>query len=196
MGNVGGYHSAVTVRPTGAYGVVLLMAGAFPDAAELAHDAYAILQPAIDAALADAAAALYAGEWRAEGSAARIAVDDGTLYIDRLTLHGQDALATLGAQGRIALRETRTDEFRWVRALARLAFVPDGTLLLMRRGRVDIGEPPLNGKRHAGCMPYWTELDEWGMRNNAAINAIYFSGTGRERKLHVPSLSVVMTRED
>ena len=58
----------------------------------------------LDAALADAAAELYAGEWRAEGSAARIAVDDGTLYIDRLTLHGQDALATLGAQGRIALR--------------------------------------------------------------------------------------------
>ena len=118
MGNVGGYHTAVTVNPTSDVGVVLLMAGSFPDSGELVYDAYEILQPAFDAALADATAQLYAGEWRSdngsEGSRAHVRLDGGTLYIDRLTLLGQDALKTLGAEGRVALRPTRKDEFRSV----------------------------------------------------------------------------------
>ena len=194
MGNVGGYHTAVTVNPTSGVGVVLLMAGAFPDSGELVYDAYEILQPAFDAALADAAAQLYAGEWHSDGdsgsSNARVFVDDGTLYIDRLTLFGQDALKTLGAEGRAALRPTRKDEFRSVSA----PFTSLRNELMELGYRIDVGLAALNGKRHEGCMPYWVTLDEWGMRNNATINAVYFSGAGDERRLHVPSLAVVMTR--
>ena len=193
MGNVGGYHTAVTVNPTSGVGVVLLMAGAFPDSGELVYDTYEILQPAFDAALADATEQLYAGEWRLDGgggSDAHVLVDDGTLYIDRLTLFGQDALKTLGAEGRVALRPTRKDEFRSV-------YAPSTFLRseLTRLGcRIDVGLAALNGKRHEGCMPYWVTLDEWGMRNNATINAVYFSGAGDERMLHIPSLAMVMTR--
>ena len=67
-------------------------------------------------------------------------------------------------------------------------------LLTCVHARLDIGVKALNGKRHAGCMPYWVALDEWGMRNNATINAIYFSGQSSDRRLHVPSLDIVMRR--
>ena len=60
--------------------------------------------------------------------------------------------------------------------------------------RLDIGIPLLNGKRSSGCFPYWVTMDNWGLRNNAPINAIYFSGSNDDRRLHVPSLSLVMER--
>ena len=43
-----------------------------------------------------------------------------------------------------------------------------------------------------GCYPYWNGQDLWGVRNNAAINAIYFTGAGEDRRLHVPSVGVVL----
>lgn len=90
------------------------MAGPFSDSGELVYDAYEILQPAFDAALAETATELYAGEWRAvdSTSTARIVVDKGTLYVERFTLLGHNALETLGVEGRVALRSTRKDEFR------------------------------------------------------------------------------------
>lgn len=60
--------------------------------------------------------------------------------------------------------------------------------------RLDIGIPPLNGKRSSACFPYWVMLDNWGLRNNAPINAIYFAGSDDGRRLHVPSLSLVLKR--
>ncbi len=60
--------------------------------------------------------------------------------------------------------------------------------------RLDIGIPRLNGRRHAACASYWELFDNWGLRNNAPINAIYFTGSDDERRLHVPSLSLIMSR--
>ena len=45
-----------------------------------------------------------------------------------------------------------------------------------------------------GCYPYWNGQDIWGVRNGAAINAIYFTGSGDNRRLHIPSLSLVLRR--
>ncbi|KAI8977721.1 beta-lactamase/transpeptidase-like protein [Trametes punicea] len=176
LGIVGGYSSAVAIHPGTGYGIVLLMAGHDRDTGKLVYDAFELLQPAIDQALADAVAELYAGSWVDEtGSAessARIAVDRGTLYIEKLTLLGVDALKKFGADGRLALRSTGwRDEFR-----------------------IDTGMPGLNGLKHLSCYVYWNGQDAWGVRNNAAINAIYFTGSGRERRLHVPSLSLVLKR--
>ncbi|KAH9884522.1 beta-lactamase/transpeptidase-like protein [Cubamyces lactineus] len=173
LGAMAGYHSALAIHPGTSYGIVLLMAGHYPDAAQLTYEAFALMQPAIDRALADMATELYAGEWRDErNSSARITVDKGTLYVERYTLDGADALQKFGAQGRLALRPSgRRDEFR-----------------------LDTGIPGYNGKKHMGCYPYWNGQDLWGVRNNAAINALYFSGSGDARRLHVPSLGVVMQR--
>jgi hypothetical protein len=47
-----------------------------------------------------------------------------------------------------------------------------------------------------GCYPYWAGLDVWGMRDGAALNAVYFSGkeASSERRLHLPALGVEMVR--
>ena len=98
------------------------MAGSYPDAAELAYDAFEIMQPGIDRALSDLATELYAGKWVAvhsiqnatEASSAIITVEGGTLYIDEYVLFGVDALEKMEAKGRVALRPTRRDEFRCV----------------------------------------------------------------------------------
>lgn len=58
--------------------------------------------------------------------------------------------------------------------------------------RVDTGILGYNGMKHMGCYPYWNGQELWGMRKNAAINAIYFTGSGVEWRLHVNSLSVVL----
>lgn len=46
--------------------------------------------------------------------------------------------------------------------------------------------------KHMACYPYWNGQDLWGLRNNAAINLIYFSGDEGHRALHVPSLELTM----
>ncbi|KAH9940097.1 beta-lactamase/transpeptidase-like protein [Epithele typhae] len=181
LGAMAGYHAALAVHPSAGYGVVVLLAGRFPDAARIAYDVFERVEPAADAARADAARALFAGTWR-EGenatSEVRIEVWRGTLYVERMMLEGVDALKQFGAAGPLALRSSgRRDEFR-----------------------VDTGIPGYNGLKHMGCYPYWNGQDLWGVRNNAAVNAIYFTGSlplhgGRdERRLHVPSLSLVLER--
>ena len=60
--------------------------------------------------------------------------------------------------------------------------------------RIDTGIPGYNGVKHMGCYPYWNGQDLWGVKNNAAVNAIFFGGSGDERRLHVPSLALTMKR--
>ncbi len=121
-----GHHAALAIHPGTGYGVVVLMAGHYPDAAKLAYDAFEIMQPAIDKALADMAAELYVGQWRDEdpeakaNSSALVAISKGTLYIEKLVLEGVDALKNFGAPGRLALRSSRRrDEFRSVSSAVR-----------------------------------------------------------------------------
>lgn len=45
-----------------------------------------------------------------------------------------------------------------------------------------------------GCYPYWNGQDLWGLRNNASLNVLYFTGSGEQRTLHVPSVQVIMKR--
>ncbi|KAI9060772.1 beta-lactamase/transpeptidase-like protein [Trametes sanguinea] len=179
LGAMAGYHTAIAVHPGTGYGIIVLMGARYPDAAKLTYDAFELMQPAIDRALADAATDLYAGSWvdasksAEEATTARITVDKGTLYIEEFKLLGVDAMQRFGAgEGRLALRSTG-----W----------PDEL-------RVDTGIPYYNGRKHMGCYVYWNGQDFWGIRNNAAINAIYFTGEGADRKLHVPALDLVLKR--
>ncbi len=121
-----GYHSALAINPGTSYGIVVLMAGHYQDAAKLAYDAFALMQPAIDKALADIATTLYAGSWHADrgdnkqASSARVIVEEGTLYMESYTLLGVDALSRFGAQACLALRPSgRCDEFRYVMSTLR-----------------------------------------------------------------------------
>ncbi|KAI0319435.1 beta-lactamase/transpeptidase-like protein [Amylostereum chailletii] len=177
LGAMAGYHSALAIHPGSSYGITVLMGGHYPDAAKLAYDAFKIFQPAIDSALAEMATELYAGHWSASDaqgkpSSARIIVEKGTLYIESLELLGVDVLKMFGAQGRLALRSSmRRDEFR-----------------------IDTGIPGYNGAEHMGCYPYWNGQDLWGVRNNAAVNLLYFTGSESHRHLHVPSLSLTLER--
>lgn len=110
-----GYHAALAIHPGTSYGVVVLLAGRFPDAAALAYQAFEIFQPAIDQALADASVARYAGEWFDDGlnSSASIAVSRGTLYIDRFIVNNVDILEKFGPSGRVPLRWMhQNEEFR------------------------------------------------------------------------------------
>ena len=61
-----GHHAALAIHRGTGYGVVILLAGHFADAARLAYDAFAMMQLGVDRALADLAAALYTCEWRAD----------------------------------------------------------------------------------------------------------------------------------
>lgn len=174
LGAMGGYHSALAIHPGTNYGVIVLMAGRYPDAAKLTYDAFEIMQPGIDKALADMAVTLYAGRWSSSdgNSNTLITVQKGTLYMEHLTLNGTDAFATLHVTGKVPLRSSqRRDEFR-----------------------LDTGLGFYNGKKHMGCYPYWNGQDIWGMRNDVPINLLYFTGERKQRTLHVPSVDVTMTR--
>ena len=199
-----GYHSAIAIHPGTGYGVVVLMAGHYSDAAKLAYDTFEMFQPAIDNALSDLSEELYAGAWYdntpletiGKASSAKIIVENGTLYINEYILLGVDAIKRFGASDRLALRQSmRPDEFRYVAISFVYLAVCKPHFNLCHCYRIDTGIPGYNGLKHMGCYPYWNGQDIWGIRNNAAINAIYFTGMGAGRRLHVPSLSLVLKRK-
>ena len=182
VGAMAGHHAALAIHPGTGYGVVVLMAGKYPDAAKIAYDLFRTSQPFIDALLAEKAAELYAGTWSAKPSSefkqestAVVAVRGGTLWLDKYVLDGSEVLKMFGApQGKgLALRPSgRTDEFR-----------------------VDTGIPGYNGMEHMACYPYWNGQDLWGVRNGAAINVVVFEdGKNGERRMRVPSLDLILTR--
>ncbi|KAJ7188877.1 beta-lactamase/transpeptidase-like protein [Mycena filopes] len=175
LGAMKSYHTALAIHPGASYGVIVLLGGHFPDSAALAYRAFEIFQPAMDQVLADTSIARYAGNWinEARNSSASIAVSRGTLYIDRLVADGVDVLAQFHPSSRVALRWMQQHE----------------------EFRLDIGLPGYNNQKHIGCYSYWAGMDVWGMRDGAALNAIYFSGAlGEARRLHVPSLGIEMVR--
>lgn len=115
VGAMAGYHAALAIHPGTSYGIVVLLAGNYPDAAKLAYDAFEIFQPAIDGALAEASSDLYEGSWvSADGnSAATIVVEQGVIWVRSLTLQSVNILQKFGSTSGLALRSSgRRDEFR------------------------------------------------------------------------------------
>jgi hypothetical protein len=138
VGNLPGTHAAVALHPGSGYGVVALLSGGYGDAAALAYLAFDSFQPAFDALAVGLAEELYAGAWASPSSGttarpqqrplgmgavsnnsmAHISVRDGTLWMDRLVLDGDEVLERLFAappgQG-LSLQSTgRPDELRCV----------------------------------------------------------------------------------
>ncbi|EJD47198.1 beta-lactamase/transpeptidase-like protein [Auricularia subglabra TFB-10046 SS5] len=170
LGEMAGYHIAVGFHPGSSYAVLVLMAGHYNDATKLAYDAFDILQPAFDKALAQAATSAYVGTWGSGNNTVTISINRGTLYVDKFLLQGVNVLGNFFAD-RLALRPTqRAEEFR-----------------------LDTGIPGYNGKKHMGCYVYWNGIDFWGLRNDAPINLLYFA-TDRlgRRELHIPSTNTTL----
>lgn len=110
-----GYHAALAIHPGTSYGIVVLLAGHYPDAAKLTYDAFEIFQPAIDGALAEASAELYGGSWASGdmNSTATIVIERGVVWAKALTLQGVNVLQKFGSPSGLALRSSgRRDEFR------------------------------------------------------------------------------------
>ncbi|KZV96432.1 beta-lactamase/transpeptidase-like protein [Exidia glandulosa HHB12029] len=176
LGELGVTHAAVGVHPGSGYGVVVLMSGTYSDAAALAYAAYDAFQPAFDAALEERAARLYSGVWQSQNgtSHAHINVHGGTLWLDSYVLNGAEVNLRLFGSKTLPLRSTgRHDELR-----------------------LDAGSRSRNGQKHAGCMARWGSLDDYGMRNGAAVTLIYFTGGNdlQKRELQVPAAGVHMRR--
>lgn len=116
VGTLDNFHSAFTIHPGSSYAALVLTAGHFADTALIAYTAFDLLQPVVDAALAEAVAERYAGRWRAvhgQGEA-ELRVKKGTLWLEQYTLGESNVLQVFGAEkGQpLALREVRPDEFR------------------------------------------------------------------------------------
>lgn len=115
VGAMAGYHAALAIHPGTSYGIVVLLAGHYPDAAKLAYDAFEIFQPAIDGALAAVSSELYGGKWVSEetNSTATVVVERGVVWVKTLILQGVNVLQVFGSPSGLALRSSgRRDEFR------------------------------------------------------------------------------------
>lgn len=175
VGAMAGHHAALAIHPSSGYGVIVLLAGHYPDAAKVAYDIFGVIQPAIDLLVSEIAQTLYAGNWSSPGNTAVVSVRRGTLWLDKYVLDGSDVLRLFGApEGKgLALRPSgRKDEFR-----------------------IDTGIPGYNGMEHMGCYPYWNGQDLWGVKNGAAVNVVVFEGEGEGRRLRVPSTGAVLVRQ-
>ncbi|KAJ3810422.1 beta-lactamase/transpeptidase-like protein [Lentinula aff. lateritia] len=176
LGAMAGYHAAIAIHPGTMYGVSVLLSGHYPDAGKIAYDVFEVFQPHIDTVLAELATSLYVGTWVNTNSNTTvvIAIDKGTLYVDKLILNGTNIFTFFDPfSDRLALRSIeQLDEFR-----------------------IDVGIPFYNGKHHMGCYPYWAGLDTWGQHNKASLNVIYFSGNAQSRRLHVPSTGSTLERD-
>jgi hypothetical protein len=222
VGNLPAHHTAFAVKPGSGYGVLILQSGIGAVApAAMAYKAFDIFQPAFDRALAQRAEELYAGSWRSishwdtdhidqgkqhpmdpyTGSEARVVIRRGTIYIESLLLLGQEVLqhlwgAKTGNGHGVPLQSTgRPDEFRCVLSplLSNMRF-DDGCT----EYRLDVAIAQAGTQtRHMACMASWAFLDDWGMKNDAGHNMLYFtggSGTDDPRQLHYPAAGVIMQR--
>ncbi|THH27146.1 hypothetical protein EUX98_g7049 [Antrodiella citrinella] len=176
LGAMAGHHAALAIHPGTSIGMIVLLAGHFPDAAQIAYFIFSVLQPAIDNLFTVTATQLYSGTFTdpASNSTAMVSVKRGTLWLDRYVLDGTDVLGLFGVKqgGRMALRSSgRKDEFR-----------------------LDTGIPGYNGMVHMGCYPYWNGQDLWGVKNGAAVNVVVFTEGQEGKRLWVPSTNITLSR--
>jgi len=117
VGEFLGHNAGFAFNPTSSFGVVVLITGWNGDAEEVITKAFKLFQPAFDSVHEKGTKKLYAGTWKSEwsNSTAVISVDDGSLWMDKFTLHGSDILAVLRDDHaeKVALTSTgREEEFR------------------------------------------------------------------------------------
>lgn len=117
-GNLGGYHSDLTVHPELSLGFVTLMTGYDPDSSSVMHKVLKIIGPVVEKKLVGKAKERYEGEYFAgkkdEKSSIKVKVgSDGVLVINKLIINGTNFLSLIKTD-RVALWSTgRLDEFRY-----------------------------------------------------------------------------------
>jgi hypothetical protein len=93
------------------------MTGSYSDTAKVVIEAFKHFQPAFDAFQANVTKNVYAGTWLSDNgdTEAVISVADGSIWMDKFTLEGNDVLAVLrdDKSEKMALASTgRVREFR------------------------------------------------------------------------------------
>lgn len=173
VGSMAEHHAVLAVEPSTSIGVIVLLAGPFPDVAQIAYTVFSTFQPTIDNLLELTASQLYAGTFRdpASSSTAVVSIRRGTLWLDKYEVKGTDVLGLFGVKqgGRMALRSSgRKHEFR-----------------------LDAGAPRYSGSVYMGCQSSWVGQDLWGVKNDI----VAFSGEqDGERTLWVPAANLTLTR--
>ena len=119
MGEFNGHYSAFAFNPASSFGVIVLMTGLYRDSESIVIDAFKHFQPVFENLQRQAARTTYAGTWKsADGKCeAVISVVDGSMWLEKYWLNGNDVLAILrdDKPEKMALASTgREREFRCV----------------------------------------------------------------------------------
>ena len=119
VGEFDGHYSGFAFNPASGLGTIVLMTGTYRDTESTVIENFKHFQPAFDVLQVKAAIDTYAGHWRSKDgeSEALISVVDGSLWLDKYSLKGNDLLAILrdDTPEKIALASTgRKHEFRYV----------------------------------------------------------------------------------
>jgi hypothetical protein len=117
VGEFNGHYSAFALNPTSSFGVIVLMTGSYRDTESIVIEAFEQFLPGFEILQTQAAIDTYSGTWRSEDgkNEAVISVVDGSMWLDKYTLDGNDLLAILrdDKPEKIALAPTgREREFR------------------------------------------------------------------------------------
>ena len=119
MGEFNGHYSAFAFNPVSSFGVIVLMTGSYRDSESIVIEAFKHFQPVFDNMQTQIAVKTYAGTWKSDDgkSEAVISVVDGSMWLDKYSLNGNDVLAILrdDKPEKMALASTgREREFRCV----------------------------------------------------------------------------------
>jgi hypothetical protein len=119
VGEFDGHYSGFAFNPASGFGAIVLMTGTYRDTESIVIEIFKHFQPAFDVLQVKAAIDTYAGHWRSKDgeSEALISVVDGSLWLDKYSVKGNDLLAILrdDKPEKMALASTgRKHEFRYV----------------------------------------------------------------------------------
>ena len=112
-----GHYSAFSLNPASSFGVIVLMTGSYSNTEKVVIETFKHFQPAFDAFQANVTKNVYAGTWSSDDgdSEAVISVVDGSIWMEKFMLEGNNVLAVLrdDKPEKMALASTgRVREFR------------------------------------------------------------------------------------
>jgi hypothetical protein len=175
LGEFNGHYSAFALNPTSSFGVIVLMTGSYRDTESIVIEAFEQFLPGFEILQTQAAIDTYSGTWRSEDgkNEAVISVVDGSMWLDKYTLDGNDLLAIL--------RDDKPEK---------IALAPTGR---KREFRLAKGYRPVTGWKHYGCMSYWV-IGSPGHSRGAPVDMIYFAQHPGGLTLEIPSAETSLKR--
>ena len=175
------------------------MTGTYRDTESIIIEIFNHFQPAFDVLQVKAAIDTYAGHWRSKDgeNEALISVVDGSLWLDKYSLKGNDLLAILrdDKPEKMALASTgRKHEFRYVPFCYPFKlYKAKNSIVFSFLHRLAKGYRPVTGWHHYGAMSYWV-INSPGHCRGAPVDLIYFAADPNGMTLEIPSAGVSLRR--